>query len=175
MTDNKQKTVQWLSTLFYLQLSAIGLMLLNQLSLTLHFSLGGSWITWVRRGINIAIVVCLFLLPMHYRKAAVFKTAWLVCSLLPSVLQLFLRDLGMELYLSISSVLSLATSILSLVAIYLEYGAHAAFAPEKDRSKWLILFVCTLVLSAASQAVAALMQRTLNTMIQNGITWGITV
>ena len=175
MPDNKQKTGQWLSVLFYLQLCAIGLTLLNQLSLTLQFSLGGSWITWVRRGVNIGIVACLFLLPGHYRPAAASKGIWLVFSILPSVLSLLFRPLGMDLYVLISSITARITTVLALLALYLEYRAHADTGAAADRSKWILLWTFNLVLTLGMNLLLPLLQDNLNTMLQNGITWGLTV
>lgn len=174
MLDNKQKTIQWLSVLFYLQLSVIVLTLMKQLALTLHFSMGGNWITWVQRGIYVAIVVCLFQLPNHYRPAAVSKGIWLVFSILPSILTLFFRSLGMDLYILISSIVSKTTAVLALLALYLEFRAHADTGAAADRSKWIILWVCNLVLSLGMGLLSSLLQDKINTMLQNGITWGLT-
>lgn len=175
MEKNRADLVKWLQILFYIQLAGILLTAMSRLAPYLNISLGGNWITWVHRGLNLATVVCLFLLPALYQKAAVCETAWLLGNLLPPVLSKLIPQLGINMYMTVSSLLSWITLALSLIARFLEYNTHAAVSAQKDAKKWRILFVSSLVLSLAANIAAVLLQDPLSDMAQNGITWGITL
>lgn len=168
MTENRQKTIQWLCILLYLQLASVVLSAVIRIAPVLNLSLGGSWVTWIQRCLNLATMVCLFLLPTQYRKAAIFKLSWLVCSLILIPALAALRRAGMELYLTVNSLVSLVSSVLSLVSLYLEYQAHAALSGPGASKKWNILFLCGLGLSLAGSAAVSIAQPWLTEMVQGG-------
>lgn len=89
--------------------------------------------TWISRGIMVAMVVCMFQLApvnVRYQKAGIFRAVMLVCTLITA-------------FLYTSSILTLAASILSIIAVYQEYSAHSELIAEKDAKlsgKWHSLF-----------------------------------
>ena len=175
MENTRSNLVKWLQILLYIHIAAILLTALSKLSLILNISLGGNWISWLQRGVNLATMVCLFLLPAIYRKAAMFKAGWLLCNWLSPVVPKLVPLLGMELSMTISSVLAWIIFALSFIALFLEYHTHSTISAQKDAGKWKILFVCSLALSLVATIVAAALQNTFIDMVQNGITWGIMV
>lgn len=175
MEKTRSNFVKWLQILLYIHIAAILLTTLSRLSLILNISLGGNWISWLQRGVNLATVMCLFLLPAIYRKAAMFKAGWFLCNWLSPAVPKLVPLLGMELSMTVSSVLTWITFALSFIALFLEYNTHSTVSAQKDTAKWKILFVCSLILSLVAMLAAAALQSILSNMVQNGITWGITV
>jgi hypothetical protein len=104
-----------------------------------------------------------------------FKAGWLLCNWLSPVVPKLVPLLGMELSMTISSVLAWIIFSLSFIALFLEYHTHSTISAQKDAGKWKILFVCSLALSLVATIAAAALQNTFSDMVQNGITWGITV
>ena len=70
-----------------------------------------------------------------YRKAWIMRASMLACNLITT-------------FLWASSFLTLAASILSIIAVYREYNAHAELIAEKDpklSSKWHSLFMWSIL------------------------------
>ena len=85
----------------------------------------------------VAMVVCMFrLAPVNerYQKAGILRTAWLGCMLASLVF--------------LPSILVLAASILSIIAVYQEYSAHSEVVADKDAKlsrNWHSLFNWSIV------------------------------
>lgn len=109
--------------------------------------------SWIARGIMVAMIVCMFrLAPVNarYRKAGIMRTVILACTLITS-------------FISGTSLLNVAASILSIVAGYQEYSAHSELIADKDAKlsgKWHSLFnwsIATGLLLGFGTAVAVLL------------------
>lgn len=172
MNKTKQQTVQWLQLLFFFQLASLVLTLLPRLELVLSLNITGSWLTWVKKILQLGIAVCLFLLPWRYRPSAIAKAAGLLCTLLSLVLYRLITDV--DLYLTVRNLLYWGALLLALLAQFLEYRAHGATAPQTGR-KWNYLFAGSLAVTLVTSAAAALLQPVMDEMVYNGITWGITL
>ena len=94
--------------------------------------------TWISRGIMVAVVVCMFqLAPANerYKKAGIMRAIMLVCTLITA-------------FVYASSILNLAASILSVIAVYQEYNAHSEVIADLDSilsGKWHSLFTWGLI------------------------------
>ena len=109
--------------------------------------------SWIARGIMVSMIVCMFrLAPVNarYRKAGIMRTVILACTLITS-------------FISGTSLLNVAASILSIVAGYQEYSAHSELIADKDAKlsgKWHSLFnwsIATGLLLGFGTAVAVLL------------------
>ena len=86
----------------------------------------------------VAVVVCMFqLTPANerYKKAGIMRAVMLVCTLVTA-------------FVYASSLLNLAASILSIIAVYQEYNAHSEMIADKDSKlsgKWHSLFMWGLI------------------------------
>ena len=86
----------------------------------------------------VAVVVCMFQLApanARYKKAGIMRAVMLVCTLITA-------------FVYASSILNLAASILSIIAIYQEYNAHSEMIAERDfklASKWHSLFMWSIL------------------------------
>lgn len=120
--------VKWLRVLIYIAVvsiinSVIGIMPFLPASIT----------TWIGRGIMAAMIVCMLqMAPVNerYKKAGILRAVMLGCTLVTA-------------FLHASSILTLVASILSIIAVYQEYNAHAELAADKDAElsrKWHSLF-----------------------------------
>ena len=93
--------------------------------------------TWISRGIMVAMVLCMFQLgPAHprYQKAGIYRGVMLGLTLITSILYA-------------SSLLTLAASVFSIMAVYQEYNAHSELIADKDSKlsgKWHSLFTWRL-------------------------------
>lgn len=182
MHEQKQTTRKWLRILLIIQLAVLILTLLNRIPLVFPIYLGGNWIPWAIRGLHLMTVVCLFSLPTLYRKAAVLKAIWLVGSLLNTLVfspvlthSPVYSALGMERFQLISNVASVLISILYWIALFLEYRAHGALGSEKNTKHWYILYICSVALTLILNIMVILLQVLFETMVQNGMIWGITL
>ncbi len=128
MNRNGGFITKWLRILGYIGLASI----LNSL-ISLVPIVPASVTTWVSRGITLAAIISMFqLVPVNnrYQKAGVFRALMLGCSLVAA-------------YLFASSILTLAASVFSIIAVYQEYSAHSELIAGKDRKlsgKWHSLF-----------------------------------
>lgn len=168
MEENRRFPVKWMWALFCIHLAGLALTALAVLSTLLPFSVG-SWYTWARRAVNLGSVVCLYLLSGRYRLAAMAKALGLVCGLLTGLLNSWLR-IPVQTLMPISVVLSNASTVLALVALLLEYTAHAKTVPA-DRNKWHIFLACRLAVTLLSTVSLALLQPVMSQMVSNGETW----
>ena len=93
--------------------------------------------TWISRGIMVAMIVCMFrLAPVNerYQKAGILRAVWLGCMIASLVF--------------LPSILVLAASILSIIAVYQEYSAHSEVVADKDAKlsrNWHSLFNWSIV------------------------------
>lgn len=172
MKQNDRNQLQWLQGLLYIHLVGCVLTALTIVSGLTQISFGG-WIATLQRAVSIGAALCLLLLPGRYRISGAAKALVLVCNLLPVGLHAALR-LDVDTYLTVSMVLGRISGILALVALYLEYTAHAAKAPDLSRP-WYILLVCGLAVSLLSTAALQLFQESISNLVQNGETWVITL
>ena len=141
--------IKWLRILAYVAIIS----LINSVVDYLTF-VPASISTWVSRGIMAATIYCMFNLSREnnrYKKAAIFRTVFLGCALITSLL------FG-------SYLLSIAASICSIVAVYQEYAAHSEVVAEKDMAlsrKWRNLFywefIAAILLSLGSSVAAVIL------------------
>lgn len=133
MEFKKDLIAKWLRIMMYIALAS----LVNSVIDFLPF-VPASVTAWISRGIMVAMVVCLFqLAPANdrYKKAGIMRAVMLVCTLITA-------------FLYASSILTLAASILSIIAVYQEYNAHSELVAEKDAKlsgKWHSLFTWGII------------------------------
>lgn len=131
--------VKWLKILFYAHIASLVVSVVSGVS-----DLDTSWISWI---ITVAAAVCLFrLAPVNgrYRKAAVLSAVMIGCSVLNMVLQL-------------GTVLTLAASVCSLIAVYQEYSAHSELVEQQDSKlsrQWHSLFNLQIIVGVLSGFVS---------------------
>ena len=124
---------KWLRVLTYITIVSIVNSMINFLPI-----IPASVTTWISRGIMVAMVVCMFQLASvnaRYKKAGIMRAVMLGCMLITA-------------FLYASSILTLAASILSIIAVYQEYSAHSELIAEKDAvlsRKWHSLFNWSIV------------------------------
>lgn len=124
---------KWIRVLMYIAIVS----LINSVINFLPF-VPSSVTTWISRGIMVAMVICMLqLAPANerYRKAGIFRAVMLVCTLITA-------------FLYASSILTLAASIMSIIAVYQEYSAHSELIAEKDpklSKNWHSLFNWSLI------------------------------
>lgn len=170
MYANRENSIRWLRGLFYIHLAGCLLSALALLSTAIPFAVG-SWYTWTQRAMSLGIVVCLYLLPGRYRLAAMAKALGLLCGLISLVFYRVLYGFGVQLdaegYELAYTLLGRASDILALIAMILEYTAHANTAPD-HKQKWYIFLGCSLAVTLISSVVAALLQPVFNEMVNEG-------
>lgn len=129
----KDLLTRWLRVLMYIAIVSIVNSVINFLPIV-----PAAVTTWIGRGIMVAMVVCMFrLAPVNarYQKAGIMRAVMLGCTLITAFLYTF-------------SILTLATSILSIIALYQEYSAHSELVAEKDPKlsrQWHSLFNWSIV------------------------------
>ena len=125
--------VKWLRTLMYIAIVSLANSVVNFLPFV-----PAAVTTWISRGIMVAVVGCMFqLTPANerYKKAGIMRAIMLVCTLITA-------------FVYASSILNLAASILSIIAVYQEYNAHSELIANKDSKlsgKWHSLFTWGLI------------------------------
>ena len=135
MEKNELQSIKWLRILIYIAIVSIVNTLLSYLPL----------IPWkITNLISLAIVAVMVIsllrlgtVNRRYRKAAIFRCGFLTCLVVTS-------------YLTTSTIISLAASVLSILAVYQEYAAHAELIGEHDGSlsgKWHSLFIWSIAAS----------------------------
>ena len=123
----------WLPVLLYCSLAS----LINSVISYFPF-IPGVLTTWISRVIMLAVTICMFqLAPANerYKKAGVMRAVMLGCNLITS-------------FLFGSTLLTLAASIVSIIAVYQEYNAHSELVAEKDEKlshKWRSLFIWSIL------------------------------
>lgn len=125
--------IKWLQMWFYIALVSV----INSV-ITVIPAVPATLTAWISRGIMAAMIFCAYKLSSvgeRYKKAAVYRAVMLGCTLA-------------VVFLLKSSVLNLAASIFSIMAVYQEYSAHAELIEEQDpklAGKWHGLFYWGLV------------------------------
>lgn len=171
MYENRENLLRWLRTLFYIHLTGCLMSALALASTVFTFAVGG-WYTWAQRFVSLGIAVCLYLMPGRYSYAGMAKALALLCTLVSLVLFRLLNAYGIQMqgatYMRVLNWLSHGTTVLALVALFLEYTAHAAAAP-RDRTKWYIFLGCSLVVAVLSVVSVKLMQPVFDEMVKEGV------
>lgn len=149
MESRYELITKWLRVLMYIAIVSLA----NSIISYLPF-IPANLTTWVSRGIMAAMVVCMFqLAPANerYKKAGIVRAVMLGCALFTA-------------YVFGSTILTLAASILSIVAVYQEYNAHSELVAEKDAKlsgRWHSLFTWSILsvvlLSFGASAVAVIL------------------
>ena len=133
MENRNQMPVKWLRMLMYIAIVSLGNAMINFLPFV-----PAAVTTWISRGIMVAVVVCMFQLApanARYKKAGIMRAVMLACTLITA-------------FVYASSILNLAASILSIIAVYQEYNAHAELIASMDSKlsgKWHSLFTWGLI------------------------------
>ncbi len=128
VTAKTHAATKWLQMMFFLMLANM----INS-GITMIPAVPAALTAWIGRGTMIAMIFCTYQLSPfneHYRKAAIYRGIMAVCTLAVT-------------FLFRSTVLTLAASILSIIAVYQEYTAHGEMIQEKDpklAGKWRSLF-----------------------------------
>lgn len=123
---------KWLRALVYIAIVSIVNSVISILPI-----IPASVTTWISRGIMVAMVVCMFrMAPVNerYKKAGILRAVWLGCMIASLV--------------SMPSILVLAASVLSIIAVYQEYSAHSEVVADKDAKlsrNWHSLFNWSIV------------------------------
>ena len=123
---------KWIRVLIYIAIVSIVNSVISILPI-----IPASVTTWISRGIMVAMVVCMFrMAPVNerYKKAGILRAVWLGCMIASLV--------------SMPSILVLAASVLSIIAVYQEYSAHSEVVADKDAKlsrNWHSLFNWSIV------------------------------
>ena len=144
--EQKQKfTGKWLRILMYTAIAGLANALLNYLPL-----IPAAVTTWISKGVSLVKIVCLLQLGSavsRYRRTGILRAVAFVITLVSA-------------FLYGSTVLILAALILSVVATYQEYQAHAELIEEQDAAlakRWRSLFgwsvAASFLLSVGSSIV----------------------
>ena len=151
MDDNMKhaKIRVWLPVLMYCALAR----LINSVISYLPFILA-SLTTWISRGIVLSMTVCMFqLAPVNerYKKAGIMRAVMLGCALFTA-------------FVFGSTLLTLAASIVSIIAVYQEYHGHSELIAEMDTKlseRWNSLFtwsiLAAVLLSFGASVVAVIL------------------
>lgn len=137
MDDNMKyaKIRVWLPVLMYCALAS----LINSVISYFPF-IPASLTTWISRGIMVAMTVCMLQLAHvneRYKKAGILRAVMLGCALFTA-------------FVFGSTLLTLAASIVSIIAVYQEYHAHSELVADKDAKlsgRWRSLFTWSILAS----------------------------
>ncbi len=153
MENRFELLVKWLRVLMYIAIVS----LVNSAGNFLPF-VPAAITTWISRGILVAVIVCMFQLApanARYKKAGIMRGIVLGSTLITT-------------FVYASSILNLAASILSIIAVYQEYNAHSELVADRDSKlsgKWQSLFMWGLIAgilvgfgSAATVLILTLME-----------------
>lgn len=148
MKENSERTVKWLKVLMVI---AIVSLVNSFLSIQPFFPLGIT--TWISRALMLAMAISMIkMAPIHprYQKAGIYRCAMLALTLIAA-------------FIFASSFLTIAASVLSIMAVYQEYSAHSELVDEFDpklSQKWHSLFnwgIVAAVLVGFASFVAAML------------------
>lgn len=138
----------WLPVLMYCALAS----LINSVISYVPF-IPASLTTWISRGIMLAMTICILqLAPVNerYKKAGILRAVMLGCALFTA-------------FVFGSGFLTLAASIVSIIAVYQEYHAHSEIIADKDAKlsgRWHSLFnwsiLASVLLSFGASVVAVI-------------------
>ena len=174
MNENREKSLRWLGILFYIQFFSLLLYGLNVMYSLLQISIQvGGWYTWLQEGVTLATAICLYLLSGRYRLSGMAKILSLICSVIPLFLHAVMQ-ISVGQYLLLNTWLNRGALVLSMVAWFLEYTAHAELVPA-DARKWQLLLIGCLIISLVSRVAASLLMDTMSQMVQIGTSWVLTV
>lgn len=126
--------VKWLRYLFYVQIAGIAVSLLGWVSSSEALNV------WLGRAVTLGVVVCMYQLsPMdpRYKKSFILRGVMLILTLITYLLHS-------------STFLTLAASVLSILATYQEYHAHSGLVAQQDEQlsgRWSSLFVWEILVS----------------------------
>lgn len=126
--------VKWLRYLFYVQIAGIAVSLLGWVSSSEALNV------WLGRAVTLGVVVCMYQLsPMdsHYKKSFILRGVMLILTLITYLLHS-------------SMLLTLAASVLSILATYQEYHAHSELVAQQDEQlsgRWSSLFIWEILVS----------------------------
>ena len=149
--------VTWLRNLFYIHIASIAL------SLPTLIFINNPITPWIGHALSAGIALCLFYLApanTRYRTAAILTAVYVGLSVLSQLMP--------------NSLLTIAISILSIIAAYQEFHAHAEIVEEKNpklSQRWKSLFVWQIVIGviAGFSSVAAVVIMVLAEMDQEQI------
>ncbi len=136
--DDNMKYVKiriWLPVLIYCALAS----LINSVISYVPF-IPASLTTWISRGIMLTMTVCMLqLAPVNgrYKKAGIMRAVMLGCALYTA-------------FIFGSTLLTLAASVVSIIAVYQEYHAHSELVADKDAKlsgRWHSLFTWSILAS----------------------------
>lgn len=145
--------VKWLRNLFYVHIVSIALSLVSLLPINDSFSV------WISRAMTAIVVVCLFQLAPasdRYKKAAVFSAVSLGLNLAATLL--------------LTTPLTLAASILSILATYQEYSGHSDMVAQADPKlsrQWHSLFNWQIAVGVLTSLVSMVAVVTLAALEMN--------
>lgn len=128
MSENQPLNCKWFQLL-----RIIGFTSLANSALSAIPAVPAAMTTWISRGIILVMIYTMLqMAQLHerYQKAGVFRIGMLACLILFRIV-------------SSGTLLTLAASVLSILAVYQEYSAHSALAARFDADlsrKWHSLF-----------------------------------
>jgi len=134
MENYENLPVKWLRYLFYVHIAGIVVSLLGWITTSEALNV------WLGRAVTLGVVVCMYQLsPLNprYKKSFIFRGVMLLLTLITYLLYS-------------SAFLTLAASVLSIIATYQEYHAHSELAAEKDGKlsrNWSSLFTWEIIVS----------------------------
>ena len=145
---------KWLQYLFYVHIAALALSLTALLPVTLTVT------TWISHILSVGTAVCVYGLAAanpRYRKAAIMTAV----------------ALGLQIVskLGLASLLTLAASVLTIIASYQEFYGHSEVVVQDDpklAGKWRSLFLWQIIIGVLSgfSSVAAVVVMVLADMDQ---------
>ena len=161
MNDHRKSLLPYYRGLFYLRLLGGLLMLLAFFATLIPFAVG-AWYNVVKDIVSIGVAVLLILMSGRWRLAGSVKVAAAVLTLWPLLLHRWLLPaMGGAANLAViqlwTVILTRIALLLNMAAVFLEYTAHAALAPE-DRKKWYIFLICSLTVSVLSFVSVSVLQ-----------------
>ena len=160
MNEHKNRILPYYHGLFYLRLLGGVLLLLAFFATLIPFA-AGAWYNVAQSIVRVGVAVCLFLLSGRWRLAGMARILSLLCDVISLAFFRLLYAYGVQLdmaeYGLAMNVLSRTASVLGMIALFLEYTAHAALVPE-DRKKWYIFLICSVTVSTLSFASVSLLQ-----------------
>ena len=150
--DNNMKNAKirvWLPVLMYCALASLIKSVISYLPF-----IPASLTTWISRGIMLTMTVCMLqLAPVNerYKNAGIMRAVMLGCALFTA-------------FVFGSTLLTLAASIVSIIAVYQEYHGHSELIAEMDAKlsgRWSSLFtwsiLAAVLLSFGASVVAVIL------------------
>ena len=163
MNETRNETVKWLRLLLILEVAGLVISLTGLIGLDL-----GSVRQWISRLLTAGIIYALFWLGIgRYRTSAVLKTICLAVTVAialagPVYVHLVTTGAGekAELYSKITGVISTVMLVVSWVATWQLYNAHADLVKEADATlekRWRQLFWVSLLVAVPVSVVSAVL------------------